>query len=67
MTINEECPSCGTNWRDHLGIAGTCAKCMAWESMARELATVLDKEVITEQDKDRVLGNYEKLKFFQRR
>jgi hypothetical protein len=35
--------------------------------MARELATVLDKEVITDQDKERVLGNYEKLKFFQRR
>lgn len=40
---------------------------MAWESMAKELAEVLDKEVITEQDKDRALGNYEKLKFLQRR
>ena len=66
MNIHEECQACGTNWRDHLGISATCAKCLAWESMAKELATVLDKEIITEQDKDRVLGNYEKLKFLQR-
>jgi predicted ATP-dependent serine protease len=67
MTIHENCQSCGTNWRDHLGISGTCARCLAWESMARELAAVLNQEVIEEQDKDRVLGNYERLKFFQRR
>jgi hypothetical protein len=40
---------------------------MAWESMAKELATVLNKEVITEEDKDKALGNYERLKFMQRR
>jgi predicted ATP-dependent serine protease len=66
MQINQECQSCGTNWRDHLGVAGTCAKCMAWEHMAKELATILYKDEVTQQDRDRILGEYEKLKFLQR-
>jgi hypothetical protein len=66
MEIREYCPACEISWRDHLGVAGTCAKCMAWEHMAKELATILYKDEVTQQDRDRILGEYEKLKFLQR-
>jgi len=59
------CESCGIEWINHLGVQSTCDKYLDWKNIAYEMAQVLYKPDRTEEDIDKVLGDYEKLRFIQ--
>lgn len=59
------CESCGIEWINHLGVEGTCEKHLDWKHISYELAQVLYKPDRTEEDIEKVLGEYEKLRFLR--
>lgn len=59
------CESCGVEWINHLGLQTACDRYLEWKYIATELAQVLYKSDRTEDDIEKVLGEYEKRKFLK--
>ena len=55
--MTPRCESCGTNWRKHLGIQGTCAKLREAEQKIERLQAIVDRLPTTANGVPMVIGD----------